>query len=450
MRRANLLLVSAAFFILHLCSYTYASAVPSSFSEIAEKNSNAVVNISTTQIVKETVRSFPFFPGMPENQPEEKEMRRQSLGSGFIIDSNGFILTCSHVIQGAKDIKVTLWNESEFAGDIAGTDEKTDIALIRIHADGPLPFVTMGDANKLKVGDWVVAVGNPFGLGHTVTAGIVSAKGRVIGSGPYDDYIQTDAAINPGNSGGPLFNMNGEVIGINSAIFSTSGGNIGIGFAIPINIAESIIPSLKSVGYVERGWLGVTVQKITPNLAKSFSLSETNGALVADVVKGSPAEEAGIRRGDIITAYEGKKLKNVNELPRLVAAAKIGQKASITVIRDGKPIDLSVKIGKMAGEEASPEDLIEKKIGIKTRTITPEIANQLGIMDGGAVLVSSLTEPAEKGGFVQGDIILEMNRKRITNTEELAAALGGIKDGESVLFLVRRAQGFQYITVEVK
>jgi serine protease Do len=244
--------------------------------------------------------------------------------------------------------------------------------------------------------------------------------------------------------------MNGEVIGINSAIFSTSGGNIGIGFAIPINIAESIIPALKSVGYVERGWLGVTVQKITPNLAKSFNLSETNGALVADVVKGSPAEEAGIKRGDIITAYEGKKLKNVNELPRLVAAAKIGQKASITVIRDGKPIDLSVKIGKMAGEEASPEDLIEKKIGIKTRTITPEIANQLGIMDGGAVLVSSLTEPAERGGFVQGDMILEMNRKRITNTEELAAALGGIKAGESVLFLVKRAQGFQYITVEVK
>ncbi|MGE5892756.1 MAG: DegQ family serine endoprotease [bacterium] len=441
--------------VLFICLSSFSSARAAdtfpSFSGIVEKYSNAVVNISTMQVVKEKVSPFPFLPGMPDlGQPEEKELRKQSLGSGFIIDPTGFILTCNHVIQGAKDITVILSDEVEYPAEIVGSDEKTDIALIRIKARKELPAVVLGDADMLKVGDWVVAVGNPFGLGHTVTAGIVSAKGRVIGSGPYDDYIQTDAAINPGNSGGPLFNLDGAVVGINSAIFSTSGGNIGIGFAIPVNIAKDILPSLKTLGHVERGWLGVTVQKVTQDLAKSFRLTEPNGALVADVVQGSPADLSGIKRGDIITAFDGKKIMTMNELPRMVAATPIGKEVNITVIRDGKAIDLTVKITKLSQEGGSPEALIERKTGIKTRNITPDIANQMGIMDGGAVLVSAVTSPLEKGGFLPGDIILEMNRKRVTSTVECAEALRSIPEGESVLFLIKRAQGFQYITVQVK
>ncbi|MGW8273055.1 MAG: PDZ domain-containing protein, partial [Thermodesulfovibrionales bacterium] len=303
--------------------------------------------------------------------------------------------------------------------------------------------------DRLKVGDWVIAVGNPFGLGHTVTAGIVSAKGRVIGAGPYDDYIQTDAAINPGNSGGPLFNMAGEVVGISSAIFSTSGGSIGIGFAIPISIAREILPSLKTLGHVERGWLGVTAQKITQELAKSFGLAERAGALVADVVKGSPADRGGLKRGDVIVRYEDKQIGDYHELPRLVANTPVGKTVGITVVRDGRTVELPVQIIGMVASDA-PEEVIERKVGIKVRTITEEIANQLGISDGGAVLVASVAGSPGMGDFMKGDIIVEVNRRRVTSVEECSGILKDVSSGDSALFLVRRPQGYQYITVQVK
>jgi len=439
----RLRLVGSAFFAWMLfCAPSVVQAAPfPSFSGVVERNAEAVVNISTTRIVREQAMAGP---------QQEQGSRRQSLGSGFIIDPEGYILTCNHVIQGAANIVVTLSDESEYSAKVVGADQKTDIALIAISPGKPLPYARLGNVDTLKVGDWVVAVGNPFGLGHTVTAGIVSAKGRVIGAGPYDDYIQTDAAITPGSSGGPLFNMDGEVVGINSAIFSTSGGSIGIGFAIPISIAGEILPSLKTAGYVERGWLGVTAQKITQELAKSFGLSEKAGALVADVVKGSPADRGGLKRGDVIVRYDGKQIGDYHELPRLVATTPIGKTVLIAVVRDRKIMEMPVEVVKMAGTEDAPEELIEKKVGIKVRNVTEEMANQLGITDGGAVLVASAGETSGMGGFMKGDIIVEINRRRVTSVEECAGILKDVGSAESVLFLVRRPQGYQFITVQVK
>lgn len=418
-----------------------------SFSGVVEENADAVVNISTTRVVKEPTEPSPG--GSGGGSQGGQGSRRQSLGSGFIIGPEGYILTCNHVIQGAENIAVTLSDESEYLARVVGTDQKTDIALIMISPGRPLQFAKLGDVDRLKVGDWVIAVGNPFGLGHTVTAGIVSAKGRVIGAGPYDDYIQTDAAINPGNSGGPLFNMAGEVVGISSAIFSTSGGSIGIGFAIPISIAREILPSLKTLGHVERGWLGVTAQKITQELAKSFGLAERAGALVADVVKGSPADRGGLKRGDVIVRYEDKQIGDYHELPRLVANTPVGKTVGITVVRDGRTVELPVQIIGMVASDA-PEELIERKVGIKVRTITEEIANQLGISDGGAVLVASVAGSPGMGDFMKGDIIVEVNRRRVTSVEECSGILKDVSSGDSALFLVRRPQGYQYITVQVK
>jgi serine protease Do len=343
-----------------------AALIPDSFSEIVNESAKSIVNISTTQVIKQKApRFFPFFPDFPffqdspDSESREREFRRQSLGSGFIVGSDGYIITNNHVVENADDITVTLWDESEYKAKVKGRDSKTDIALIKIDADKPLPAVTLGDSDKLNVGDWVIAVGNPYGLGHTVTAGIVSAKSRFIGSGPYDDFIQTDATINPGNSGGPLFNIKGEVIGINTAIIPMAQG---IGFAIPVNLAKEIIQSLKTKGYVERGWLGVTVQKITPELAESLKLTSKQGALVTDVLKNSPADKAKIKRKDVIVEFAGEKVSEYS-LPRLVAAMPSGKQAVIKVIRDGKPVALTVTISRQ--EEGMPEALIAEKLWLK-------------------------------------------------------------------------------------
>jgi serine protease Do len=284
--------------------------------------------------------------------PQESRPQ-QSLGSGFIIDKDGYILTNNHVIENAGMIMVKLANEKEYEAKVVGRDPRTDLALIKINARGDLPVVRIGDSDSLQVGDWVLAIGNPFGLGQTVTAGIVSAKGRVIGQGPYDDFIQTDAAINPGNSGGPLFSTKGEVVGINTAIFSQSGGNIGIGFAVPINMAKSLVPQLKAKGRVSRGWLGVSIGPVTDEAAKELKLKDTKGALVMEVVERSPADRAGLQQGDVIVSFDGKDVAGAADLPRLVGSTPIGKEVSLRVIREARPLDVKVTIREFR-EDATP------------------------------------------------------------------------------------------------
>lgn len=443
--------LSLAVIIILLFMYgpASASAVPETFSGIVKLRAKSVVNISTTRIIKEKTKPFPFSPDTPDR--EEKKLRRQSLGSGFIIDENGYILTSNHVITKAEDIRVRLWDETEYKATVVGRDPKTDIALIKVEADRPLPVAPLGDSDALEVGDWVLAIGNPFGLGLTVTAGIVSAKGRVLGSGPYDDFIQTDAAINPGNSGGPLFNLNGEVVGISTAIFSTSGGNMGIGFAIPINLAKNILLSLKEKGFVERGWLGVTVQKVTPEIAESFGLRDRHGALVTDVTKDSPADRAGIQRGDIIVGYNGKKIEDMHELPRLVASTPVGTGVNLKIFREGKELELNVIIEKLGKGIETPELVIEKILGLRTKTMPPAIAEQFGIRDGAAVLVLGVIDnsPAQRQNIKKGDVILEVNRKRVTSTEEMASVIKKLDKGDAVLLLMKRNAGYIYVSIRL-
>ncbi|MFW6115403.1 MAG: DegQ family serine endoprotease, partial [Thermodesulfobacteriota bacterium] len=392
------------------------SGVPESFASLAEEVGHVAVNISSTKVVRPMNRFFQF----PEKEfkdffgedffkhffgeiPQE-EMRQRSLGSGLVISEDGYILTNNHVVAEAEEIVVTFTEQKQYDAEIIGRDQKTDIALIKINVDRPISAAKLGDSDALKVGDWVVAVGNPFGLGNTVTAGIVSAKGRVIGAGPYDDFIQTDASINPGNSGGPLFNLDGEVVGINTAIFTQTGGNIGIGFAIPINMARSVMEQLKEKGRVTRGWLGVTIQKVTDEIKDKFDLKSTEGALVAEVMEGSPAEKAEIRRGDVIIRFDGKKVKEMNALPPMVAQTPVGKEAEVVVIRGGEEKRLAVEIAEMEEKPlraAPPDTEIEEKFGLSVQELTPELEEALSLKDEKGVVVSSIEagSPADEAGL---------------------------------------------------
>ncbi|MEK6680852.1 MAG: Do family serine endopeptidase [Nitrospirota bacterium] len=322
-----------------------AQPMPGTFADIVDKEKPLVVNIYTTQIIKRQKAQdsyqefFERFYGAPQ-----KDIKKRSLGSGFIISSDGFILTNLHVINRATEIKVRLADSREFDAKLIGKDEKIDVALIKIDAPAGLPAAILGNSDAIRVGDWVIAIGNPFGLAHTVTAGIVSAKDRMIGAGPYDDFIQTDASINPGNSGGPLFNINGEVIGINTAIFAAGQG---IGFAIPINMVSEILQELKEKGRVTRGWFGISVQALTPELIAALNLNVTEGALITDVDKGSPADKAGIRRGDVIIEFEGKKITDITFLPRMVARMEVGKKINLKIARNSEIREVTAVIEKM-------------------------------------------------------------------------------------------------------
>jgi len=318
------------------------SFYPGSLSELIKVLKPAVVNISAGEIKRHPFFENRLFHKFFGESPHE-DFIKKSLGSGFIVNKEGYIITNNHVIEDAKNIKVKLYNNKEFDAKIIGRDKKTDIALIKIKERGNFPSVVLGNSEKLEIGEWVIAIGNPFGLEHTVTLGIVSGKDRVIGSGPYDDFIQTDASINPGNSGGPLFNLKGEVVGINTAIIA---GGKGIGFAIPINIAKKLIVQLKERGKVIRGYLGVMIQELTPELARSFKFKDSRGALISEVIKGSPAYKAGLKRGDIIIKYDGKKVNNYRDLPKMVALTEVGKKVDIEVIREGRRMRFRVKIGK--------------------------------------------------------------------------------------------------------
>ncbi len=395
---------------------------------------------------------FPFGPGPgPFGGPRTPRgpIPRQGLGSGFIVSEDGYILTNNHVVEGADEITVTLIDEREFKARVVGRDPKTDIALIKIDVpDRKLVPVKLGDSDALQVGEWVLAVGNPFGLDHSVTAGIISAKSRVIGAGPYDDFLQTDASINPGNSGGPLINMAGEVVGINTAIVAQGQG---VGFAIPINVAKQLLPQLRDKGTVSRGWLGIVIQRITPELAKGFNLPDDKGALIADVMKGSPAEKGGLKRGDVVVGFNGATIKEVNDLTKLVAAAQIGSQAQVTVIRDGKRLTIPVTLGEMPTEprEAAVETP-EKRLGMSLQDLTPELARRLEIEEESGVVVTDVEEesPAARAGIEQGDIIQEVNRQRVASVKEFEEALSKSAADAPVLVLVKRDEGAFYLPIE--
>lgn len=427
------------------------------FVELVKKLKPAVVNISTTQVVKESPMA-PFFRGPFEeffgNDFFEKffggrprEFKTQSLGSGFIISKEGYIVTNNHVVENAEEIVVILASGDEYPAKIIGKDKKTDIALIKIEPKGDLPVAILGDSDSLEVGEWVLAIGNPFGLGHTVTAGIVSAKGRVIGQGPYDDFIQTDASINPGNSGGPLFNLRGEVVGINTAIIA---GGQGIGFAIPINIAKWVISQLKERGKVVRGWLGVSIQEVTPELAKSFGLKEKKGALVSSVFEGEPADKAGIKAGDVIIEFDGKEIHDYHELPRVVASTPPGKKVEVKVIRNGKEMTFHVVLGELKEEQqARQREGRMARLGIMVRDITPDLAERMGLEDTEGVVVIRVLpgSPADRGGLRRGDVIKEVNRTPIRGTRDFYRAIDEVKKGDVVLFRVLRGGTSLYVAV---
>jgi serine protease Do len=437
---------------------------PQSFADLAEKVKPAVVNISTTSTVTvpgHSSRNF-FGPGQGDqndqfndffkhyfDQMPDRKLKQQSLGSGFIIDRDGYIITNNHVVDNADEIKVKLSDGREFKAKVIGRDSKTDLALIKISsAVENLPVLALGDSEKMRVGDWVIAVGNPFGLEETVTQGIISATGRAIGAGPYDNFLQTDAPINPGNSGGPLVNLKGEVIGINSAIIT---GGQGIGFAIPSALAKTITTQLKEKGKVVRGWIGVTIQTITPELAQSFGMKEAKGALVGDVVKGGPAEKAGIRTGDVIVSFDGKNVKTSNDLPRLVAETAVGKTVDITVIREGNEVHVSVKVEELTEEKiAAQSSAPVESLGMKVGDITPQIRQQLGTTEKTGVVVMSVEQESLAGeaGIQQGDVIKEVNRKDVRNLAEYNEALSGSGKGQPVLLLMKRGKQTFFVTME--
>jgi len=440
------------------------------FAPLIEKLTPVTVNISSTRTPKPGIPQFgdPHFGSQDERFREyfgddffkhffggdpNRQEPQHAQGSGFIIDPNGYILTNNHVIDNADEIKVKTHADKEYAAEIVGTDPKTDLALLKIKlADGDsLQAATFGDSDQLSVGEWVIAIGNPFGLQATVTAGIVSAKWRKIGAGPYEDFIQTDASINPGNSGGPLFNLRGQVVGVNTMIYTPSGGNVGIGFAIPINIAGNIVRQLKESGRVVRGWLGVVVQTVTPELAQSFGLEVGRGALVADVEQGSPAQKAGLKSGDIIIEFEGKPIRQMSELPMLVADTPIGKSVTLTVLRDGSKRTIKVTVGELKEnrESDSRSDTSSEQLGMSVREITPEIVQSLGLNDDSGILVVSVQpgSSADSAGIKKGDIIKEINRSPVATLAQFSEMLQK-KQTENILMLVKRGLTSLWIVVK--
>lgn len=436
------------------------SPVEQLFVDVSKMVTPAVVNISTTRVIKGDDEDFSFSPFFndpffrrffgeePFRRPRmPKQRREQSLGSGVIVDPTGYIITNNHVVSKADEIKVVLSDRREFKGKIVGTDPKSDIAVIKIDGDD-LPTMRWGNSTQLEVGEYVLAIGNPFGLNQTVTMGIISAVGRAqVGIADYEDFIQTDAAINPGNSGGALVNVHGELIGINTAIFTRSGGYMGIGFAVPSDMAKSVMDSLIATGKVVRGWLGISIQEITAKLAKEFGLVDSRGTLVADVLPDSPAERGGLQRGDIILELNGKEIRNTGQLRNVVAATPVGSKITLKVFRDKQSREIAVTI------DERPQDIDLKERtdtgaetssvlkGVEVRNITPEIARELDLPRDQTGVVIVQVEPgstADEAGLQRGDVIIEVNRIPVTNTKEYGREVSKIKKENSALFLISR------------
>ena len=453
-----------------------AAPVPESFADLAERLLPSVVNISSTQAAAGAQFEIPQAPpGSPfedffrdffeRNRPRNEPRRAASLGSGFIIDSSGYIVTNNHVIAEADEISVILQDDTKFAAELIGVDEKTDLALLKIVPDRELPAVPWGDSDISRVGDWVMAIGNPFGLGGSVTAGIISARSRDINAGPYDNFIQTDASINRGNSGGPLFNLNGEVIGINTAIFSPSGGSVGIGFAVPSSIALRVIEQLRDFGRTKRGWLGVRIQSVTDEIAESLGLDRTRGALVASVTEGGPAEDGGIEAGDVILSFNGRNIEQMRELPRFVAETEVGSVVNVDVWRKGAQEQVKISLGELeAAEELAalpgadiPEDAATGTIGaigVGLAALTDELRQKYSLAeDIAGVLVTAVDEnsPAAEKGIRAGDVIVEVSQEEVSLPAQVQSKVQAAKDSgrRSVLLLVGRDGDLRFVAVRV-
>jgi serine protease Do len=437
------------------------------FDGVAEEASPVVVSIFAEQVVKVPALGLPedpfreffgpdFFKHFFGQQPEEQERRQRSLGSGVIVSDDGYILTNNHVVKDADKLTVMLTSGKKYEAHIIGTDPQTDVGVIKIEAHD-LPTAKLGDSDKIRVGEWVLAIGNPFGLANTVTAGIISAKGRAnVGLAAYEDFLQTDAAINPGNSGGALVNMNGELVGINTAIFSQSGGYQGIGFAVPINMAKRVMEELRDTGKVTRGYLALLPQDIDEKLAKAMNLKSTEGSLVGNVTPGGPADKAGIKRGDVITEVDGYKIKDSTQLRNVIATVKPGTQIHITLLRDGQEMKVTADLAERPKEsEATPpereEEQAETKIGLSVQDLTPEIEKQLGYEgEKGAVVTSVVPgSPADEAGIVVGDLIKEVNRKEVKSAGEFSKSISQAKGGDTLLFLLRRGENTFFVAVEL-
>ncbi len=428
-------------------------AISSPFTALAEKCTPSVVNVKVTKVEKtsfgemQVPAPFQKFFNAPQFRQDQTV---QGAGSGVIISKDGYILTNNHVVDGAKELSVTLADKREFKAQIVGRDPKTDLAIVKIEAGENLPAASIGDSDRMRVGDWVLAIGNPFGLGNTVTLGIVSAKGRVIGAGPYDDFIQTDASINPGNSGGPLLNMKGEVIGINTAIVPNGQG---IGFAIPVNTAKPLIPQLEENGEVTRGYLGVNIQSVTPDLSKAMKLEQETGVLVADVVSGGPADKAGIKAGDVIVKFDGKPVRDSHDLPMMVAGTKIGSDVPLVVVRNGKELKISAVIAKLdSGEGKLAENgrPAHGKWGLQLQELNPDLAQQFGLKDDHGVLVAGVQpgSPAYHASIQPGDVIAEVNRQPVKSVNDLKEKIAGADSSGSLLLLVKNSHGSRYVVLK--
>ena len=466
--------VAAAAIALPALSTASAARGPDTIADVSEKVIDAVVNVSTSQKVEARNSPMPQLPNDPQldelfrdffnrrgqGDPQNRERgprRVNSLGSGFVIDPSGIVVTNNHVISEADEITVILNDGARLKAEIIGKDQKTDIALLRVKPDKPLKAVTFGDSDKLRLGEWVVAIGNPFSLGGSVTAGIVSARNRDINSGPYDNYIQTDAAINRGNSGGPLFNLDGEVIGINTAIISPSGGSIGIGFAVPSKTAMPVIDQLKQFGETRRGWLGVRIQQVTDEIADSLKISPPRGALVAGVDDKGPAKPAGIEPGDVIVKFDGKDIKEMRDLPRVVADTPVGKQTPVVVIRKGKEETKTVTLGrledgeKLAALTTKPDDpatapVVKKTLGLELSGINDDLRKKYKIKDAvkGVVIVGvDANSPASEKRLAAGDVIVEIAQEAVASADDFQTKIDKLKkDGRrTALLLVMGADG---------
>ncbi|AOF88416.1 DegQ family serine endoprotease [Sinorhizobium sp. RAC02] len=470
-------------------------AGPDSVADLAEGLLDAVVNISTSQNVKSDDKAP--VPQVPEGSPfqdffdeffkgdggegSNQGQTVNSLGSGFVIDPSGFIATNNHVIEGADDIEVNFANGSKLKAKLVGTDPKTDLALLKVEPKAPLKAVPFGDSRTMRIGDWVMAIGNPFGLGGSVTVGIISARGRNINAGPYDNFIQTDAAINRGNSGGPLFNMKGEVIGINTAIISPSGGSIGIGFSVPTELAQNIFTQLREFGETRRGWLGVRIQPVTDDISESLGMTEAKGALVAGIIKGGPVDNGSIETGDVIIRFDGKDVDEMRDLPRVVAESPVGKAVDVVLLRDGKEMTVKVTLGRLEDgeEQANAEDAATQDEGTKEEGTAPDTGAQaepekadlvlgmgIGDLDEDArktfsidesvkgVVITEVTpdSAAAERGIVPGDVIVEIGQEAVTTADEVKTRITKLKteDRRNVLMMIANRTGaLRYITVRI-
>ena len=464
---------SLCVFLIFLFSQTVFAQLPD-FTEMVKTNGITVVNISTTQKAKPEVDNSPKQQPMPEGLPPEMEElfkhfynnpdnggngggsgETQSLGSGFIISEDGYILTNHHVVKDADEIVVKFSDRRELLAKLIGSDPRTDVALLKVDANH-LPAVTIGSPEQLKVGEWVLAIGSPFGFEQSVTAGIVSAKGRSLPGGNYVPFIQTDVAINPGNSGGPLFNMEGKVVGINSQIYSRTGGFMGLSFAIPMDVVMNVVNQLKAHGKAEHGWLGVQIQDVTRELAESFGMKKPQGALVSRIVPGSPAEKSGIQIGDIITDFNGQPIDKSSDLPPMVGMTPINDKAELKIIRQGETKTIEFKIGllpdqtEQIAENKKPEAKSNNKLGINVSDITPEQKSALEITNGGVLVQQVDKGPAKEAGIEIGDVILRIQNQTVKNVSDFNTAIKNLPVGKSIAVLVQRRGSPMFLALKIE